>query len=196
MEGYMSVWKLLTMLYDASNSDNPRMDAATSSIQTVGFAEHKKNEGMCFYGYLTNDVAAAGSKGMLITTPDTTTWAHLSFVIESEREGSIALYEDVTTSNDGSALTEFNMNRNSATAATTVLHSDPTITDYGTPLLSIVKIAGTPLVFPTQNSVWGRNQPLVLDQNKKYLLLYTNLDVSNVSRTNILVEWYEHANIN
>jgi len=57
---------------------------------------------------------------------------HLNYNVFVEGKSQIYLTEDPTLTNDGTELTEYNMNRETATTATGTIYRDPAVTLVGT----------------------------------------------------------------
>lgn len=99
----------------------------------------------------------------------------------------MTVYEGIT-STEGTGITEFNRNRNSATEATCVVVHTPTVSNTGTLLrtkhFGTGKTAG---VETHENDEW------VLKQNTKYLIRLTNATTS-ANYCTLVLNWYEHTN--
>jgi len=103
----------------------------------------------------------------------------------------VELFEDVTTSNNGTACVNRNRNRNVSDSNTVVCYEDPTVT------------AGTATSNRIQNGIFGAgrnsfgggardNEELVLKQNSKYLVRITEQNIAATS-VNWSFDWYEHT---
>ncbi len=99
------------------------IDAGSESISTITFTEHQIHEGDFYFvkGF------ADGTQTFLFVTPNTAVRADTELVVASEGEYEVLIYEGVTTSADGAALTEENANRNSLTNATVAMFQGPTL---------------------------------------------------------------------
>ena len=127
---------------------------------------------------------------ILFTTPNTTKWAHWQLVAQSTGFCRIDVYENPTVSDAGTAVTAWNRNRNSATAATTVVTHTPTANPLGTKM--ITKYIGSATLGP--GAVGGETRgdsEFILKQNEQYLVVATALD----DGLSILIggDWYEHT---
>ena len=68
-----------------STSQPIRLDKATNTIQTIEYEHHEVHAGSHFVYYdYDSDVDTAGPKYYRLTTPSTTKWIHIIFVLYSE----------------------------------------------------------------------------------------------------------------
>lgn len=163
------------------------VDRATNALNTIDYAHHEIHSGSSFTADYTVELGNGATIDILVITPNTTKWAHMEYTLLCELETEIKIYEAVTTSNDGTGLTEFNRNRNSATAATTVASHTPTVTDTGT--LIRTKHFGSG---KTSGGEARDLAEIILKQNTKYLYRITNA-TSSVNYITFLLHWYEHT---
>lgn len=194
----MSSWKKLRAAYGtgAGEDADVRIDASTSSLQTVDYEHHELHAGNHYtYTQVDSDFDIADAVELLIVTPNTTTWAHMVIDVEAELDTNVKFYEGATHT-VAAAQTAYNNNRNSANTNTTTIN---THNDDG---------ADGTLIFESQfgiNTGGGANtvaggganrgsQEWVLDQNNKYLLVVTS--GSDNSSMTIRLSWYEHADHN
>ncbi len=98
-------------------------DDESRSISTITFTEHQIHEGNFYFvkGF------ADGTQTFLFVTPNSAVRTDFEFIVGSEAEFELLLYETVTTLSDGAALVEQNANRNSLTAAATQMFQGPTL---------------------------------------------------------------------
>ena len=166
---------------------SPRIDPTSHALQIISDAEHHIHEGHSFFFTDANDLGNGAVRDVLLVTPDTAKFAHLTFGVSSEAEINVVLYEATTTSADGAAISELNRDRNSATVATMVATSAPTVTAVGTLLLNF--LSGSGRASPTEVSF---NRELILKRNTKYMFRITNA-TSNANGVVLEVGWYEHT---
>jgi hypothetical protein len=176
----------------AGQTDEARIDASTNSLQTVTYSHHEVHGGSYFYvkGF------ADGTQTFLWVTPDSTKWAHANWSLSAEGEFEFYLYEDVVTSDDGTAITIFNANRNSATAATVQGFTGPTLNSGalgdggdGGDLVWQAKIGSG------RNAVTSRstNYEFIGKQNTKYWFQLTQIAAGTLW-VDWDFNWYEHTN--
>jgi hypothetical protein len=100
-----------------------RLNPATHGLITIDHGHHETHQGKHFtYTGTYTSIAAAASKRYAITTPNTTTWAHMLLgFYTSGGPATIDFYENPTFSGAsiGTGVTEYNMNRNNTTTNTT-----------------------------------------------------------------------------
>lgn len=168
-----------------------RLDKATNSIQTIDYEHHEVHAGSHFF--YTDSVALndTGTQDYMITTPNTTKWAHLVFVASGSAITTVQIYEG-SDKNGTTLQTVFNSDRNSATVATVTVHKG---TSGGTTDGTLIwqRKSGA----ATQQSRTGmeatRGAEKILKQNTKYIIRITS--GTNANLTNLALDWYEHTNI-
>lgn len=171
-------------------SGNSGIDSSTEALQTISYEHHEVHEGKHFglCDYALNQAASAVVE-FIITTPNTTEWAHFTFKVSSSEGATIELYEGATGITGGAAQTPVNNNRNSATSSSLTILKDPSaITGDGTRLFG--HTAGGSRTAGANR----REHELVLKQNETYLIRITSLAVAN--DIDWCFEWYEHTNKN
>ena len=165
-------------------------DETVDAIKTIDYPHSEIHEGNAFLYCEVTDFSNGAVRDILIVTPNTTKWAHMVLDVVSELEADLKIYEAPTASNNGTAVTEFNRNRNSATVNTTVITHTPTIAGGSEGTLICQKHWGS----GKANGGESRNlTELVLKQNTKYLLRVTNATTS-ANQIEIDLNWYEHTN--
>jgi hypothetical protein len=188
---------LLKVIYGWRSSDNTaqpiRLDKATNTLQTIDYAHHEVHAGShFFYSNYDSDVDTGAPKYYRLTTPNTTTWIHLTLILYSEGIGTWELFENPTVNASGTTATVFNSDRNSATAAGLVVAYDATSTADGTLLKTWRTGSGTNA--PTRiGSTTDRDEEIILKQNEDYFIKFTP-DADN-AKTKLELGWYEHQNI-
>lgn len=173
-----------------STSQVPRVDAATHTLQTITYEHHEIHAGSHFFYADSVELGSGVSQVYLITTPDTTRWAHLVFSATGSAITTIDLYEGADRTGD-TAQTAYNNNRNSATEATVTIHKGITGgTTDGTRIYTLKSGAAT--AQSRTPVIVQRDSEIILKQNTKYLLRITSGTAANL--TNLQLEWYEHIN--
>ncbi len=209
----MSLWKLLTAAYDSSaNNAKVRIDAATSSLQTVPYEHHEIHGGSSFTVYFDNTTANNDDDVSCIgfSTPNTTKWFHMIVEVSSSDPSELFIEEGVTIDDDaGTQATAYDRNRNTGNTSTILsLEGTPTagqVTTFteaqfnaanysaGTILDRVQLIGGT-----GPRAVGGEargQQEWVLKQNTKYLIRLQNVG-ANANVHEIHLDWYEHTDHN
>jgi hypothetical protein len=165
-----------------------KSDASTASLMIIDYAHHEIHSGSHYFVSGTVDVVgAATNQDILVVTPNSTKWAHMLWTLEAEDEFVFYLYEDTTTSADGSAATEINNNRNSANTADVVVTTGPTVTGVGT-LIDSATIGAAKTIGSD-----SRDKELILKSNTKYLFRFTKTN-AGTHWLNYKLSWYEHTN--
>jgi len=168
-----------------------RLDSATDSFQTIDYAHHEIHAGSHFLYTDAVELDSAGTQDYLITTPNTTKWAHMLFSMEGSAITQWQLYE----SSDRSGTTQQtigNSDRNSSTASTLTIHKG---TSGGTTDGSLIHLykGGSSTNQSRSGSSTRNDEEIILKQNAKYILRVTSGTDNNL--TNLRLSWYEHTNI-
>jgi len=175
-----------------TTSQVPRVDATTHTLQTIDYEHHEIHSGSHFIYYdYDGDVDIASPKYYRLTTPNTTKWIHIQFILFSEGSGTWQLFENPTVNAAGTTATTFNNDRNSVTTAGLIIAYDATSTADGTQ----IKIwrTGSGTTAPMRAGTESRSSvELILKQNEDYFLKFTP-DADN-AKTKVEVLWYEHSN--
>jgi hypothetical protein len=164
------------------------LDSMTGALETIDYVHHEVHAGSSFRYY---DVIALGngaSQAYLITVPDTTKWPHLFYFVEGLDAGVTVTLTEGADRTGTTAQTPLNRNRNSLTAATTLVHKGYSggTTDGATTVvnrrLGQNRTAGSA----------GTNIEIILKRNTKYVFTVTNLSTST-NNVQIILDWYEHG---
>jgi hypothetical protein len=165
----------------------PRLDTITHSLQYVDYAHHEIHSGSSFTVCHTADIGNGANMDVQITTPNTTTWAHLVYEFEGESEFDFNIYEAPTTTG-GTTLDIFNRNRNSAATSTLSAVHTPSVSGTGTRINCFHAGSG--------KTIGGGDRgthEFILKQNTKYLFRITNSTTNN-NYMSLKLDWYEHTN--
>jgi len=176
--------------YNGSNWQNARMDSSTRTFQIIDYAHHEIHAGSHFMYTDAVELASAATQDYLITTPDTTKWAHILFDMDGSAITQWQLYEG--SDKDGTTLqTVGNSNRNSLTAATTTIHKGTSGGTTDGVLMHVYK--GGSASAQSKGPATSRNdEEIILKQDTKYILRVTS--GTNANLTNLRIEFYEHTN--
>lgn len=159
-------------------------DSTSGALITVDNALRLIFDGAAFHVSDVNIVPNTNSRTLLLTTPNTTKRVHIAFKIGTNVLVQYFLYENPTISNTGTAVTSYNRDRNSSSAATLTVKHTPTVSDVGTILSQGYLVTNNINNERVEDRLW------VLKQNEEYLLRVTNNSGGNAYIT-ILVDWYE-----
>lgn len=163
-----------------------RLDASTHAIEVIDYPHHEIHSGSHFFIKLFEDLTNAEVYKMVFVTPNTGEWGHLFFDYWHEKELEFTITEGIATEADGTPVTVFNNNRNSAHAATIVVTHTPTNPTGGTVIYSYRRGDG--------NKGGGEKRDedeIPLKQNTKYLITVTNGSAVNCL-WDFHFKWYEH----
>jgi len=163
------------------------IDAVSGGLITVDFPHHEIHEGDHYMSGGTVTLGLGGVLDVLVTTPDTTKWAHLEGLVNSSGAANVLFYEGATVSDNGSTALAVNRNRNSENTAAVIISTGPTVSSPGSVLYPSLMGVG-------QNSggLIRSEDEFILRQNTLYVIRITSEAASN--RINWRLDWYEHTN--
>lgn len=167
-----------------------QIETTTNSVKTISYAHGELHSGSHYVVRNAANLAKNTAKDILIVTPDTTRWAHMTIGVESNDSAvETYLYEAPTTTANGTLDGTRNRNRNYTDDNTTLVYENPTVTATGTLLAKVILGSGKATGGGARD-----NEEFVLKQNTKYLLRIVE---PNVAATNINwnLDWYEHTNL-
>ena len=166
------------------------VDPITHTLMTIDYVHHEIHEGDHFLYTDAVTLGEAGVQNYHITTPNTTKWAHMIFVVDGSAITQVELYEGTDKAGDTDVVAG-NSNRNSTTAATLVIKKGLTGGTSDGTRLHIYK--GGSATNQSRGEAGTRNdEELILKQNTKYILRITSGTASNLC--NVRMSWYEHTN--
>lgn len=164
------------------------VDLSTNTLQTIDYEHHEIHSGSAFSYADRSNVNGSGTvRDYLVVTPDTAVECHMRMAFTTEAEFDIILYEDATTSNNGTPATVPSKNRRSATSATTAIFTAPTVTGTGTQLNIHRTGSGT-----GTGGGLSDLEEWVLKRNTKYLFRFTKAS-SGTHYMSIRLFFYEHT---
>lgn len=171
---------------DIVRVDNEDLDGA---IPTISHPHHETHEGNHFYYTEFNTIASAGTRELLLTTPDTNKLLNFRFTVSGTLITTVRLFEG-TSKTGGTAVTILNNYRDHANVSGATLTHTPAGSGDGTAIfVTSFGSASNPA-----NAVGGatsQDDEIILKRNTKYLLRVTSGSNSNVVRTKLF--WYEHT---
>lgn len=172
-------------LIDDSTARAPRIDRSTGALQTIDYAHHEVHVGSSYFAFKDTSVNSGDSLVLLIRTPNTTKWAHFGFEVIANGEIEFTLIEGVTVSDTGTAMTEFNANRNSLNAATVAINYTPTVSG-GTRVYHARLGSGR-----NAGEIHGTGEEIILAQNAAYKL--RAIARATPVFFTVYMSWYEHT---
>ncbi len=167
-----------------------QLDTPTHTLQTIDYAHHEIHVGRHFMYTDAITLADTATQVYLITTPDTTRWAHIWFDLQGSAITQFELYEGADRTGTA-AQTIGNNNRNSDIESGLAIHKGVSAGSTDGTLLFIHK-GGSANNQSRAGSTTGNDEEIILKQNTKYILKVTSSTASNL--INIKLEWYEHIN--
>jgi hypothetical protein len=197
----MSSWKNLVARWGsgAGETDDVRMDASTSTLQSITYEHHEIHSGSHFFVVGYQDLNAGQVLDFTWQMPNTTEWIHWTWDMDTESELNWLVYEDAVATNPlANAVIPLNSNRNSAhTSATTMkyevqanLAAANADTNIGGATLLESGISGSGKKVP---GLGDRNSELVMKQNGLYCL---RAIATVAGYINFSMQWYEHTDHN
>lgn len=167
----------------------PRIDASTHSLQVIDYEHHEIHGGSAYFYTDSVELGNAGVQDYLLTTPDTTAWAHLTFQITGSAITQVQVYEAAGKSGTTAQTTQ-NHNRNSANTSGLTIHKGTSGSGDGT--LIWQRKSGSAQGQSRTGVEATHTGEIILKQNTKYIFRITSGTAANL--TNALFDWYEHTN--
>ncbi len=166
----------------------PKIDNTTHTTVNIEHTHHEIHEGDAFHMSDQQDIANAGSFNYLIVTPNTNKFTHIFINVVSQAEAQETLFEGVTVTNSGTALTGHNRNRTSGGVPVVEIFLTPTVVSSGTILQ--IRSWGTS---KSIGDIMRSENEWVLNSGAVYMVNSLNNTTSNNLITTWL-NWYEHSN--
>jgi hypothetical protein len=174
-------------LYDSGNHP-AEVDNSTHTLQTIEYEHHEIHAGshymLCGYD---SDMSVNELKDFVIITPNTTSWAHMTFDFSSSLGATLNIYEGVTGVSGGTSQAPINNNRNTASTSSLSIILNPTAITPGTAIIGSYLSGGN-----RTSGFNSRDKEIVLKQGTSYLFRFQSLANSNT--LGYCGEWYEHTN--
>lgn len=121
-----------TILGGQSGQGNADVDATVHGLVVMDEIHRMIHRGLIFSAsYFTEGIADDASLDILAATAAGRP-AHMRFEVTAGGLTEVFLYEAVTTSNDGTAITAYNRRRSATGVAATAISRAPTVSDLGT----------------------------------------------------------------
>lgn len=165
------------------------IDGSTYSLTAIDYVHHETHEGNHYFITEYTDIANGGTREYIFVTPNTTKWSHMIMKVENELEMEYTLVEGVATDADGTEVTSFNNDRNSANTAGLKVYHTPTNVTGGTTIASYR--LGSARAYGGEDR---DEQEKILKQNTKYHLVITNRATGATNLASVFLSWYEHTN--
>ena len=176
-----------------ADAEADKFDPYTRAVSTLPAARRMIHEGMMFVATIkaTGLVAAAVVEILLVTGAEPCFLREAGYKL-GRGDIEIDLYEAITASPNGSAVTIFNKNRLSSNAALATVFTGPTVSDTGT---LIHKEWIPPTATGVGQSADGTSNAIdgdewVLAASTKYLFRMTNLSGATIDYQ-VELEWEE-----
>jgi hypothetical protein len=168
-----------------------KVRALEGETLVVDKEHYEIHEGNHYYIHGFEDEDADGTIEFVITTPDDSTRAHMTFQVIGALKITVEIYEGSSSVVGGGSVTPLNNDRNSSNTSGLTIIKDPTSITDGTKIdgYSVGYAAGAPVNFT--GGIAERNRELILKQNQTYLLRITsNVDANTISYKG---SWYEEG---
>jgi hypothetical protein len=151
----------------------------------IDVSHHRVHDGRGFHYAQRQNIGVGAAYDFLFVAPTTISgkMAHVEISISADAKGYVTLFEDATTSNDGTPLTIRNRNRISANTPSSTMFSAPTVTGTGNQLTIDVFGSGEKAGGSTRDK-----EEFVINSGKKYLI---RINAVNVMDCAIHFDWYE-----
>jgi len=175
--------------FNGTNHWDYTMDASTRAFTVIDYSHHEVHAGSHFIYLDAVTLNDTQTQVYLITTPNTTKWAHMLFAMDGSAITQFDLYEGADRLGT-TAQTAGNSNRNSSTVATTTIHKDVSGGTTDGTLISRYK-GGSSTKQSIGSTGTRSEEEIILKQNTKYLFRITSGSDGNLC--NVRFVWYEHT---
>jgi hypothetical protein len=167
------------------------MDGVAGDYPIIIDIEHHKIHKGVHYACqdYDDDVDTATPKYWLVVTPNTSTRVHFNFNTIASKQGLIEFFENPTITDNGTAITPCNSDRNSSNTAELLCYKDPTISSDGTRLGVNVTGSDSASVVGGSGGSSKRDDEFILKQNTGYIVKFTTK--VNDARVSNCFKWYE-----
>jgi hypothetical protein len=173
------------------------IDGSTNTLQTIPYEHHEIHSGSHYFISGVTDLSINNVFDMQFTTPDTTKWAHLVFLLSVESETEWYIYEGATINVAGTTVTPRNNDRNSSNVSgmtvAGITNTSVGNADADTATAGATEIAHGIIGAGKDGGVIGREKEIILKQNTVYCFRGIANAAGYIS---YIVEWYEHTNKN
>ena len=197
---------------DGTTASSVRLDASTEAAIIIEYEHHEVHDGSMFTAQYGNDVTNIGEMTCIgFNVLATTKWPHMVIHGSSSAVAVFSLYENTSIDvNEGTDLTIWNRNRNSATVSTLLSIESPAVagnlTSYNEAQAVGANITITTELHREQIGSAGNVQSAsggqtrgqaewVLDQGGQYAVCITS-ETADDSHHNLILDWYEHTDRN
>jgi hypothetical protein len=158
-------------LYDDVNESHGTI-TTNGSQKTVQLNDNRIADGKLFSGtHIWYDNAASATSDILFMT-DTSCYVHLWIDATASGIAEVNLYENTTTTNDGTEITSYIHNRNSTSEAVSVMSYNPELSATGTSIALMLISSTTGRVMSDGGST--KIGEFVLATDTKYLVRITD----------------------
>ena len=166
------------------------LDGSTEALTTIEYEHHEIHSGSSYLVKKFTDLGSAADVDYVISTSNSTSYAHMVFLSSTEAEATFTLFEDCTVANDGTNITAYNQNRTSTKTCTCFVSRDSTVSVEGAVLFQAKSGSGKKSGGETRAS-----QEIVLKPNKKYVYRISN-DTASENWAAVELNFYEHTDRN
>lgn len=190
----MSLWKRMMGSVSSATAAEVRLDTGTYAMNCLDYEHHEIHAGSFYSIHVTDDALASGSYiDLLLTTPNTTKWAHMLPYAESNGAMHLFIYENptVTGTAAGTIVTGRNHDRNSTNTGTLMVRVGSSATNVGAELIAEWHVGATGTITQAGGNVRTIGE-FILKQNEDYLFRVESHDTT-ISVSQVL-SWYEHTN--
>ena len=203
----MSFFGTLKGLISDTVAEIARLDASTHAMETIEYEHHEIHSGSSYTCHYTNTVTNIGEMTVIaLNAPDTTKEIHLVVEFSSTAASYFAVYEATSIDVDeGTQLTVYNRNRNSANAATiTSIETAPVAnkaTSYdetqaaGANITTTTELSRTYIGAGERKSVGGGGRGVsewILDRAGQYAFMLVGTTADDCTHS-LALDWYEHT---
>lgn len=167
------------------------LDPATYAHMDIDYAHHEIHEGNHYFIKSYTTLNNGADIDFCVTTPDTTKWSHMTFIVQGTAITTMEIYESVTFSDAGASITAYNNNRNSSNTSSLTVASERGISVAGN---KIWEAKGGTATNPQNRNglIFREDDEMILKQNASYVFRLISSTDGNI--IDYKASWYEHTN--
>lgn len=179
----------------ATNKDL-QSDQVTAATIFVDYEHHELHEGDHYFVQDYVDLPISNVFDLQFTTANTSKWTHFIFGLDCEAETLWYIYEGVTITTPGTAVTPVNNNRNSTNTSgntvASILNTSVSNANSDTAVAGATLLAQGIIGALRNGGATERAREIILKQNTAYAFRAVATQAGFVA---FVAEWYEHTSI-
>jgi hypothetical protein len=165
--------------------------SSEGALVTMPYTTEQTHNGKFFFcNQYNGSIASSGNFDILLVTGSIS--PHLGVMVDISAAATLSIYEGVTYSASGSAISSYNANRTSTNTTVQSFYNGPTITGTGTALMTQHYIPGgsTGNASGGTSTDFARITEFILKTSTAYLFRVTNI-AAGTAQASMQFGWFE-----